>query len=206
MVVACTMLGASHMDVLCFNCYSKGQVGLDTFLFLDGTGFVKGFPSTMFGCGLDNYKFGWPNTRQHFSRSRFELGLGLRSIFSRYGNETKGRLSYCLLSIYSKTGTYTLLQFGDDASIDGPPGLVIRTTSLVLNVTQYVVTVMHISVCRKRPNINPTIFQMRSDHTSGFVFYIGLPYTTLVHTAYTAVKAELMRYFSDKYGWHPRTP
>ncbi|XP_030516414.1 uncharacterized protein LOC115729921 [Rhodamnia argentea] len=109
-------------------------------------------------------------------------------------------------SSQAKLGTYTLLQFGDDASIGGPPGALIRTTPLIPNVTQYAVRVMGISVCAKRLHINPEVFRMRSDHTGGFVFDTGLPYTILVHTTYTAVRAELVQYFTDMYGLHPRPP
>lgn len=110
------------------------------------------------------------------------------SIFSQYGNETKGCLSYCLPSIYSRKGIYSLLQFEDDASIGGRLGAKVQMTKLVPNVTSHAVTVMGISINGKRLSVDLGVFRMRPNHTGGFVFDTRCPLTVLDRRAYTVVK------------------
>lgn len=187
--------------------YSRGQVGLDTFIFQDGNRSVKGFPKTVFGCGLDNHNMPWRRLGENNTVSGvFGLGWGRRSILMQYAHETKGRISYCLPSSYARGGTYTLLNFGDDARIGGHPGSIVQTTALISNVSKYMVNVLGISINQKRLNINPAVFRLRPDRTGGFGLDSGCPHSVLVQIAYDAVKAEITQYFSSKYSWHPEPP
>lgn len=119
---------------------------------------------------------------------------------TQYANETKRRISYCLPSWYAHGGTYTLLNFGDDAQLGGHPGSFVQTTALISNVTNYMVNSTGISINEKRLNITPGAF------TGGLHLDSGSPHSILVRIVYNAVREEITQYFFSKYSWHPKPP
>lgn len=53
--------------------------------------------------------------------------------------------------------------------------------------------------------IDSKLFQIKSDRSSGFIFYSGSDATFLVEDAYKVLKNHVINYFGQNYGLYPNT-
>ncbi|XP_074313593.1 aspartic proteinase nepenthesin-1-like [Silene latifolia] len=130
----------------------------------------------------------------------FGLALGPRSFLSQLGIETNGRFSYCLAP---DRGLSTMF-FGDDAQISGDSTREVQTIAMN-KMIKYHIYVNGISVNGIRLPINLSVFEFDPiRNNNGFFVDSGAPYTFIIpKSAYNTLKAAVVMYFREKYGWQP---
>jgi hypothetical protein len=135
----------------------------------------------------------------------FGLGREPRSLLKQLKSETNMRFSYCL-SQSLDPHSHNYLHFGPDAKISGD----FKTTSLVptigsITLRHYHVVCKGISLDGKKLQIDPKVFQVKSDgshEAGGFILDTGTYVTFLVQSAYQVLKKDVIAYFVQK-GLHP---
>ncbi|XP_074313533.1 aspartic proteinase nepenthesin-1-like [Silene latifolia] len=181
--------------------HTVGFVGRDNAYFQEAkTGEVVGFGGFSFGCALKNDGFEFDkNMRDNVIIGIFGLALGPRSFLSQLGTETNGRFSYCLAPDRGLSTMY----FGDDAQISGDATREVQTIAMN-KMLKYHIYVKGISVNGIRLSIDLSVFEFDPiRNNNGFFVDSAAPYTLIPKSAYNTLKAAVVMYFREKYGWQP---
>ncbi|XP_034229668.1 probable aspartic protease At2g35615 [Prunus dulcis] len=164
----------------------------ENFNFLSSSGQPLMIPGVVFGCAYDIRKISF-GRREEFKVAGL-LGLGYASIsFPLQQSYQTGKVFSMCLTRQREIQTY--LRFGKD--VPTPPGG-LRVTKLVFfkDIPYYYVNLLAISVHGQKLLIDPNVFAVRNQGTSGGCFMDnGTSFTFLIRPAFNAVVQFLEMYF-----------
>ncbi|KAK9735201.1 hypothetical protein RND81_04G190400 [Saponaria officinalis] len=183
-----------------------GLLGREDFSFKNSrTNNVEVYQGLAFLCATSNQGFEFGHENQ--IAGIFGVSLSSLSFLFQLKAQTNLRFSYCLPPLIQLISTECNMYFGDDAVISGDATRQVQSISMLATNSHYYLSVSGISVNGIRLPIDPAIFQYdEHDNRKGFIIDIGAPNSVLARSAYDHLKAAIVKYLRDAYGWLPRPP
>ena len=174
------------MSTGCFACAAEN------FNFLSSSGQPLMIPGVVFGCAYDTRKISFGRLEEFKVAGILGLGYAPISFPLQQSYQTGKVFSMCLTR---QREIQTYLRFGKD--VPTPPGG-LRVTKLVFfkDIPYYYVNLLDISVHGQKLLIDPNVFAVRNQGTSGgCLMDNGSSFTFLIRPAFNAVVQFLEMYF-----------
>ncbi|KAK9735202.1 hypothetical protein RND81_04G190500 [Saponaria officinalis] len=185
---------------------ATGLLGREDFSFKNSrTNNVEVYQGLAFMCTTKSQGFDFGDRNR--IAGIFGIGWSDISLFYQLNAQTKGRFSYCLPPLIQLVSTECNMYFGDDAVISGDATRQVQSISMIASNGHYYLSLSGISVNGVRLQIDTAVFQYDAhDDRKGFLIDTGAPNSILPRSAYDPLKAAIIKYLRDSYGWLPRPP